>query len=85
MVHKTVTKMITGQVERVGFVQTDEERVQGDLVVSFQYLQGILRKMRTDSLVTCCDRIGGKCFKVKESRCRTEVRMIFLIMMLVKH
>lgn len=44
MVHKTVTKMITGQVERVGFVQTDEERVQGDLVASFQYLQGTFKK-----------------------------------------
>lgn len=43
-VHKTVTKMITGQVERVGLVKTGEERVQGDLVVSFQYLQGAFKK-----------------------------------------
>lgn len=50
-VHKTVQKMITGQAERVGLVQTGEEKGPRRLFCHSSTYRVLLRKTKIDFLV----------------------------------
>lgn len=50
-VHKTVTRMITGQAERAGFLQTGGEKGPRRPQRPFSMNRVLLRKMRADFLV----------------------------------
>jgi len=61
-----------------------KKRLQGDLTVAFQYLQGAYKK-NGDKLFTraCCDRTRS--FKLKEGRFRLYKRKKFFTVRVGKH
>jgi len=70
----------------LGLSNLEKQKLQGDLIVAFQYLKEANKK-DGDKLCrrACCDRTRGNCFKLKESRFRLDIRKKFLTMRVVKH
>jgi len=64
----------------------EERRLQGLLIVAFQYLKGAYKKDE-DRLFSkaCCDRTRCNGFKLREGRFRLDIRKVFFTMMVVKH
>jgi len=64
----------------------EKRRLRGDLRAAFQYLKGAYRK-DGDGLFTrvCSDRTRGNSSKLKEGRCRLDVRKKSFPMRVVKH
>jgi len=64
----------------------EKGRLQGDLIVIFQYLKGVYKK-DGEKLFSraCCNRIRGSGFKLKEVRFRLDIRMKFFTMRVFKH
>jgi len=60
------TPLLGGKTERVGVVQLEKRRLQGDLTAAFQYLKGAYRKAEEElSTRACSDGSRGNGFKLK--------------------
>jgi len=61
-------------------------RLQGDLLVAFQYLKGAYRKDGEGLFISMCSaRTRGNGCKLKEGRFRLDIRKKFFTMRVVKH
>jgi len=64
----------------------ERRRLQGDLIVVFQYTKGAYKKGRERPLARVCNcRTRGNGFKVKESRFGLDVRKKFFPMRAMRH
>ncbi|KAK4827389.1 hypothetical protein QYF61_017794 [Mycteria americana] len=77
------TPLLQGQAERVGVVQPGEEKAVGR---PYSSLPGAYRK-DGDRLYSkaCCDRTRSNGFKLREGRCRLDLRKTFFAMRVVRH
>jgi len=62
------------RLRELGLFSLEKRRLQGDLIVAFQYLKGGYRKEGDRHLSRGCSiRTGGNGFKLKEGRFRLEI------------
>ena len=69
-----------------GLFSLEKRRLQGGLLAACQYLKGACRK-DGDNLFSKagCDRTRSNAFKLKEGRCRLDIRKKCFIMRVMKH
>ncbi|PKU44495.1 hypothetical protein llap_5180 [Limosa lapponica baueri] len=68
------------RLRELGSFSLEKRRLQGNLIVAFQYLKKAYRKDGE-----CGDRTRGNGFKLKEGRFRLDIRKKFLIVRVVRH
>ena len=89
-----VTKMIRvlehlsyeEKLRDLGLSRLEKRKLQGHLIVAFQYLKAVYRKDGNNLFSkACCDRTRSNGFKVREGRFRLDIRKKFFTMRVVKH
>jgi len=80
------TKMITGKellfyeerLREFELFSLEKRRLQGDIIVPFQYLKEAYRKDGDNLFIkACCDRMSNNDFKLREGRFRLDIRKCF--------
>ena len=93
-VQRRVMKMIRGleylsykdRLRKLGLFSLEKRRLRGDLIAASQYLKGGYRKDGEGLLTGVCrDRTRENGCKLKEGRCRLDIRKKFFTMRVVKH
>ncbi|KAJ7408630.1 hypothetical protein WISP_120335 [Willisornis vidua] len=68
----------------LGLFSLEERRVQGDLIVAFQYLKGAYKKDGERLFTRACrDRMRRNHYKLEEGKFRLDVRKKFLTVSMV--
>ena len=68
------------RLRELGLLSLEKRRLWGNLIVPFQYLKGVYKKEgnRLFSRV-CCDKTRVYGFKLKEGKCRLDIRKKFFL------
>ncbi|PKU40361.1 reverse hypothetical protein [Limosa lapponica baueri] len=74
------------RLRELGLFSLEKRRLQGDLIVVFQYLKGAYKKAG-EGLFTrsCCDRTGSNSFKLEEGRLKLDNRKKFFTVRVARH
>ena len=63
------------RLRKLGLFSLEKRRLQGDLIVAFQYLKGATGKMVEKHITRACrDRTRDNGFKLKEDRFQLKIR-----------
>jgi len=75
-----------GRLRELGLFSLEKRRLQRDLIVAFQYLKRGYKK-EGDRLFSrlCGNRTRENTFKLKEGRCRLDIRNKFLRIRVLRH
>ena len=74
------------RLRELGIFSLKKRRLQGDLIVAFQYLNGTYRKAREGPFVRACsDRTKGKDFTLEEGRFTIDMRKKLFTVRVVRH
>ena len=73
-------------MRELGLSSLEKRKLQADLIVAFQYLEGAYKEAE-DRLFSrvCCDRTRHNGFKLRKDRFRLAIRKKFFTMSVVKH
>ena len=74
------------RLRELGLFSLQKRRLRGVLIVAFRCLEGACKK-DGDKLFSraCCNRTRGDVFKLREGRCRLDIRKKFFTVRVVKH
>ncbi|KFQ29904.1 hypothetical protein N332_06698, partial [Mesitornis unicolor] len=93
-VQRRVTKMIKrlehlsyeDRMRELGLYSPENRMLQGDLIVTFQYLKGAYKKVGEEPFTrTYSNRMRGNGFKLEKGRFRLDIRKKFFNMRVVDH
>jgi len=93
-VQRRATKMIRGmehlsyreRLRELGLLSLEKRRLREDLIGAFQYIKGACKKAGEGHFTsTCRDRTRSNGFKLKEGRCRSDIRKKFFTMRVVRY
>ena len=75
-----------GRLTESGLFSLEKRRLQGDLIVAFQYLKGAYRKAEEGLYIRANNnRMRGDGFKLEEGRFRLDIRKKFFTVSVVRH
>jgi len=74
------------RLRELGLFRLEKRRLQGDLIVAFQYMKGAYRKARKGLFIRACsDSARGNGFNLEEGRFRLDITKKFFTLRVVRH